>query len=149
MTSSQSLEDSIRQYRTFHSTGHTQCSASAVPRKLKERIHEFTFLRGKGSASPWIDSSHACCQAFLEGYLCAIMRVCHDNGVSNSLCLYGAYTSVITALPLQLLFFYGEGPAAIKLVDDRSPFESGELLHALIVESCHPRRIFLVLFKWI
>lgn len=57
------------------------------------------------------------------------------------------HISVITALSLQLLLFYGESPAAVKLVDNRSPFESGELLHALVVESCHPRRIFLMLFK--
>jgi hypothetical protein len=57
------------------------------------------------------------------------------------------HISVITALSLQLLLFYGESPAAVKLVDNRSPFESGELLHALVVESCHPRRIFLILFK--
>jgi hypothetical protein len=57
------------------------------------------------------------------------------------------HISVITALSLQLLLFYGESPAAVKLVDNRSPFESGELLHALVVESCQPRRIFLILFK--
>jgi hypothetical protein len=56
---------------------------------------------------------------------------------------------VITALSLQALLFYGEGPAAIKLVDNRSPFQSRELLHALAVESRYPRRILLVLFKWV
>lgn len=58
-------------------------------------------------------------------------------------------TRVITALPLQVLLFYGEGPATIKLVDNRSPLESGEFLQALVVESRHPRRILLVLLAWV
>ena len=50
----------------------------------------------------------------------------------------------ITALSLQVLLFYGEGPAAVKLVYDRTPSESGEFLHALVVESRHTFRISLI-----
>jgi hypothetical protein len=53
----------------------------------------------------------------------------------------------IAALSLQALLFYGEGPAAVKLVHDRTPFESGEFLHALIVERCHAFRISFILPK--
>jgi hypothetical protein len=56
---------------------------------------------------------------------------------------------IIAALSLQALLFYGESPAAIKLVDNRPPFQSCELLHALAVESCHPRRVLLILFTWV
>ena len=57
------------------------------------------------------------------------------------------HSLVITALSLHVLLFYGEGPAAIKLVDNRSPFQSRELLHALAIESRYPRRVHLVLLK--
>jgi hypothetical protein len=53
----------------------------------------------------------------------------------------------ITAFSLQVLLFYGEGPATIKLVHDRTPLESGEFLHALIVESRHTFRIAFILSR--
>ena len=55
---------------------------------------------------------------------------------------------VITALSLHALLFYGDGPTAIKLIDNSSPFQSYELLHALTVESRYPRRILFFLLKW-
>jgi hypothetical protein len=53
----------------------------------------------------------------------------------------------LTALSLQVLLFYGEGPATVKLVHDRTPLESGKILHALIVESRHTFRISFILSR--
>jgi hypothetical protein len=63
--------------------------------------------------------------------------------------LYIQGTLSIAAVSLQalLFLFYGEGPAAVKLVHDRTPLESGEFLHALIVERCHAFRISFILPK--
>lgn len=53
----------------------------------------------------------------------------------------------ITALSLQVLLFHGESPATVELVHDRPPLESGELLHALIVEGRHTFGISFILSR--
>ena len=53
----------------------------------------------------------------------------------------------ITALSLQVLLFYGEGPATVKLVHDRTSLERGEFLHALIVEGRHTFWISFILLR--
>jgi hypothetical protein len=57
----------------------------------------------------------------------------------------GTPSLAITALSLQVLLFYGKGPAAVKPVYDGASLESGEFLQALVVESRHAFWISFIL----